>query len=180
MDVDLVEEIVSIHSDSQTLDFDRTDSVLCPDGVGNSNVHVKTELFNIDDIDDAMSSDNCLMQTIESSYFTNSGARKNDLNHMTRAVMESVPYADGLQYLAAISSFSDNFKVVEFDYSNVRSGLRSRLNRIQPTILRYFLWLRSIEYKMYIVKYKGLGYPIYIAISTKNINLGLSDVYIYI
>lgn len=134
MDVDLVEEIVSIHSDSQTLDFDRTDSVLCPDGVGNSNVHVKTELFNIDDIDDAMSSDNCLMQTIESSYFTNSGVRKNDLNHMTRAVMESVPYADGLQYLAAISSF----KVVEFDYPNVRSRLRDRLNKLQPTILGFF------------------------------------------
>lgn len=109
-----MEEIVSIHSDSQTLDFNRTDTVLCPDGVDNSNVHVKTELFNIDDIDDAMSSDNCLMQTIESSYFTNSGVRKNDVNHVTRAVMESVPYADGLQYLAAISSFKDNYKVVEW------------------------------------------------------------------
>jgi len=114
MDTDFVEEIVSFHSDSQTLDFDRTDNILCSDGVGDSNVHnIKHEYFNIDDIDDAMSSDSCLMQTIESSYFTNSGTRKNELNHVTKAVMESVPYADGLQYLAAISSFSDNFKVIE-------------------------------------------------------------------
>lgn len=109
MDSDFVEDIRSIHSDSQMLDFDRTDNILCPDGVGNSNV--KTEYFNTVDIDDALSSDNCIVQTIESSYFTHSGTRKNELNNMTRAVMESVPYADGLQYLAAISSFSDNFKV---------------------------------------------------------------------
>lgn len=105
MDTDFVEEIVSMHSDGQTLDFDRTDNILCSDGVPN----LKTEYFNADDID--ISPDNCLVQTIDSSYFTNSDTRKNDLNNMTRAVMESVPYADGLQYLAAISSFSDNFKV---------------------------------------------------------------------
>lgn len=100
MDIDFVEEII----DDQSLDYDRTD-VLCP------NVDVKTEYFDTDEINDAMSSDNCLVQTIESSYFTHSGIRKNDFNTMTKAVMESVPYADGLQYLAAISSFSDNFKV---------------------------------------------------------------------
>lgn len=111
MDTDFVEDIVSINSGSQTLDFDRKDSILCPDGVVNS--IVKTEFFSQDDIDDAMSSDNCLIQTIESSYFTNSGTRENELNNMTRAVMESVPYADGLQYLAAISSFSDNFKEMD-------------------------------------------------------------------
>ncbi|XP_025417883.1 zinc finger protein 569 isoform X2 [Sipha flava] len=93
------------------LDFDRTDNILCPDGVGNSNV--KTEYFDTVDIDDALSSDNCIVQTIESSYFTRSGTRKNEFNNMTRAVMESVPYADGLQYLAAISSFSDNFKEMD-------------------------------------------------------------------
>lgn len=109
MDTNFAEEIVSIHSDSQTLDFGRTDNMLCPDGVGNANV--KTEFFNTDDIDDVMSSDNSLVHTVESSYFTHSDTRKNEFNNMTRAVMESVPYADGLQYLAAISSFSDNFKV---------------------------------------------------------------------
>jgi hypothetical protein len=126
MDTDFVEEIVSINSGSQTLDFDRKDSILCPDSVNSivkteffspdnvNNSIVKTEFFSPDDIDDAMSSDNCLIQTIEPSYFTNSGTRENELNNMTRAVMESVPYADGLQYLAAISSFSDNFKVVDW------------------------------------------------------------------
>lgn len=110
MDTDFVEEIVSIHSGSQTLDFDRTDNILCPDGIDSL---VKTEFFSPDDIDGAMSSDNCIVQTIDPSYFTNNGTRQNELNNMTRAVMESVPYADGLQYLAAISSFSDNFKVAE-------------------------------------------------------------------
>lgn len=114
MDTDFVEEIVSIHSDNQTLDFDRTDSILCSDDVGVSNV--KTEYFSADDIDDAISSDNCFVQPIESSYFTHSGTPKNELKNMTRAVMESVPYADGLQYLAAISSFSDNFKVPDTVY----------------------------------------------------------------
>lgn len=109
MDTNFAEDIVSIHSDSQTLDFGRTDNMLCPDGVVNT---IKTEFFNTDDIDDVMSSDNSLVQNIESSYFTHSDSRKNEFNNMTRAVMESVPYADGLQYLAAISSFSDNFKVV--------------------------------------------------------------------
>lgn len=109
MDTNFVEEIVSIHSDSQTLEFDRTDNILCPDRV---NSNVKTEFFNTDDIDDVMSSHNSLVHTIEPSYFTHNGTRKNEFNNMTRAVMESVPYADGLQYLAAISSFSDNFKVV--------------------------------------------------------------------
>lgn len=111
MDIDFVEEIVSIHPDSQSLDFDSSDNILCTDVV--DNVRVKSEYFNSDDID-GMSSDNCIVQTIESSYFTHSeGTHKNELNNMTRAVMESVPYADGLQYLAAISSFSDNFKVAE-------------------------------------------------------------------
>lgn len=107
MDTGFVEEIVSINPDSQSLDFGRADNILCQDGAGN--VTIKSEYY---DIDDPMSSDNCIVQTIESSYFTHSGTRKDDFNNMTRAVMESVPYADGLQYLAAISSFSDNFKVV--------------------------------------------------------------------
>lgn len=110
MDTDFVEDIGSIHSDSQMLDFNRTDNILCSDGV---NSNVKTEYFNSDDIDNALSSDNCIVQTIESSYFTHSDTCKNELNNVTRAVMESVPYADGLQYLAAISSFSDNFKVAK-------------------------------------------------------------------
>lgn len=97
MDTDFVEEI----------DFDRKDNILCPD----NDDSVKTEFFSPDDID-VLSSDDGLIQTIGSSYFTNNGTRANELNNMTRAVMESVPYADGLQYLAAISSFSDNFKVV--------------------------------------------------------------------
>lgn len=102
MDIDFVEEIVPVHPDDETLNYNRTD-VLCP--------NVKTEYFNTVDINDVMSSDSCLAHSIESSYFTHNGIRKNDLNTMTKAVMESVPYADGLQYLAAISSFSDNFKV---------------------------------------------------------------------
>lgn len=108
MDTEFVEEIVSIHSDSQTLDFGRENTVLYSNNIGDPKM--KTEYFDEDDID-SMSSNNCLVQTIESSYLTNSDERKNELNNMTRAVMESVPYADGLQYLAAISSFSDNFKV---------------------------------------------------------------------
>lgn len=108
METDFVEDIGSIRSDSQPLEFDRTDNNLCPDGVDRS--IVKPDYFNMDDID-AMSSNNCIVQTIESSYFTHSDTRKHELNNMTRAVLESVPYADGLQYLAAISSFSDNFKV---------------------------------------------------------------------
>lgn len=101
MDTDYVEEIVSISNDSQSLD-----NILCQGGVGD--VDVKPEYYDIED----MSSNNCIVQTIESSYFTHSNTRKDDFNNMTRAVMESVPYNDGLQYLAAISSFSDNFKVV--------------------------------------------------------------------
>lgn len=111
MDTDFVEEIVSVHSGNQTLDFDRKDNILCPGTVVDS--IVKTEFFSPDDID-GLSSDDCLIQTIGSSYFTNSGTRTNEFNNMTRAVMESVPYADGLQYLAAISSFSDNFKVADW------------------------------------------------------------------
>jgi len=107
MDNDFVEEIVSVHSDSETLDFGSKDNMLCPGNV------VKTEFFNEDDIS-GLSSDNCLIQTIGSSFFTNNGAHANELNNRTRAVMESVPYADGLQYLAAISSFSDNFKVADW------------------------------------------------------------------
>lgn len=111
MDTDFVEEIVSVHPGSQTLDFDCKDGILCPGTVVDS--IVKSEFFNPDDID-GLSSDNCLIQTIGSSYFTNTGANANELNNRTRAVMESVPYADGLQYLAAISSFSDNFKVADW------------------------------------------------------------------
>lgn len=114
MDTDFVEEIVSINPDTQTLDFGRADNILCQDGIGN--VAVKSEYY---DIDDAMSSNNCIVQTIESSFFTHNGTRKDDFNNMTRAVMESVPYADGLQYLAAISSFSDNYKVVIIFCHNV-------------------------------------------------------------
>lgn len=109
MDTDFEEEIVSVHSGNQTLDFDSKDNILCPGTVVDS----KPEFFN-PDIIDGLSSENCLIQTIGSSYFTNSGTRTNELNNMTRAVMESVPYADGLQYLAAISSFSDNFKVADW------------------------------------------------------------------
>lgn len=120
MDTDFVEEIVSIHSDNQTINFNKTDNILCSDGVGVSNI--KTEFYSTDDIDDSMPSENCLVQPIESSYFTNSVTPKNELNHVTRAVMESVPYADGLQYLAAISSFSDNFKVVK--YFNISKNIK--------------------------------------------------------
>lgn len=108
MEFDFVEEIVTAHSDSQTLNFDRPDSSFCPASVDDSNIN--TEYLNKGDIS-SMSSDS-YVQTIEPSYFVNSGTRKNELNHMTRVVMESVPYNDGLQYLAAISSFSDNFKVL--------------------------------------------------------------------
>lgn len=111
MDIDFVEEIVPIDTDDQSLDYNRPD-VLCSNVVDVS--AIKTEYFDADDMNDDMSPDNCLVQTIDSSYFTHSGTRKNELNNMTRAVMESVPYADGLQYLAAISSFSDNFKVVKY------------------------------------------------------------------
>jgi len=112
MDSELVEEIVSIH-----VDFDRSDNILCPDSV------IKTEYFNADDIDDAMSNDNCIVQSIESSYFTHNDEHTNELNNINRGVMESVPYADGLQYLAAVSSdishISDNVKVCSLVMSDI-------------------------------------------------------------
>lgn len=120
MDTDFVEEIVSIHPDNQTLNFDQTDHILCSNDIDVSNV--KAEFYSTVDIDDAISSEHCLVQPIESSYFIDGGTSNHDLNHMTRAVMESVPYADGLQYLAAISSFSDNFKVAEY-YSKVSNSM---------------------------------------------------------
>lgn len=136
MDTDFVEEIVSFNSDGQTLDFDRTNNILCVDDVGDPNVHnIKPEFFSIEDIDNDMSTDNCLMQTIESSYFANSGTRKNELNHMTKAVMESVPYGDGLQYLAAISSFSDNFKVIKI--LTIFFHLWSNIYTLLPTFFNF-------------------------------------------
>jgi len=117
MDTEFVEEIVSIN-----VDFDREDNILCPNDV------VKAEYFNTDDIDNAMSPDNCMVQSIDSSYFTNSDDHKNVLNNITRTVMESVPYADGLQYLAEVSSdirhITDNINVGSIVISDLKTILQ--------------------------------------------------------
>lgn len=111
MDTRFTEEIVSIH-----VDFDNADNMLCPDDV------VKTEYFNTDDID-TISSDGCIVQSIDSSYFTHCDEHNNELNNVNRAVMESVPYVDGLQYLAAVSSdirhITDNVEV-NIDYHDFK------------------------------------------------------------